>query len=633
MGVGSKLGLREAVQADRVAEIEVEGAKVELGSKASACHVDRKRISRDLFWLELERLAIPVDVDEAAEVEGAAQIVGKQDDDVRLPLLLDGDWRTHVRFLALFETLAPLDAPLDPGDGAADEKDSEPEHDKRTHGANGHDPSPIRTCFSSKKKPQTLASIPRDLYDAAMRRAWAVASLTLLTPAIASAGNSDEVNAGLDVTLTGGAVVATVYTGAALWYNPAGLARIEKPSLELTGVTINLQVIKNPGLITIDTEPQSKSEGAGFNVSVIPQAITFSLKLRNENLKLGVGLFNSSIRREFITEQATSPAGSSPEVQAFAGQNSRFDFFHISTGLAASLARNRKQHVLLGGAIDLVVATTRVDSSSTIFYDEAAAGQINSSQVATTTGFGFQLKAGVQWVPIQQLRIGLSVTAPTYVFAALERFATSYSQAPPAGTIPDDPEAQQLATGSEDRTGRGVWWGVEPGNLRFGLAYVGDWGWIEGDLVYYFRLRQEQVGLDFRGFLNGRIGTSFRVTRSINLGLGAFTDFSQVDRLGGLPVAARDVDFFGVHFGILYSNEEVHPDRQTPQEKEGLGLSVAIGIRYAHGRGDTVGLLVPSQYDPEPIRSCADADAPQGCLPVATKVNEIAINLGFKVAF
>ena len=103
-------------------------------------------------------------------------------------------------------------------------------------------------------------------------------------------------------------MVATVYTGAALWYNPAGLARIKKPSLELTGVTINMQVIKNPGLLTIDTTPQSESEGSGFNVSVVPAALTFSLKLKNPKLKLGIGLFNSSIRREFMTEKAIAPA-------------------------------------------------------------------------------------------------------------------------------------------------------------------------------------------------------------------------------------------------------------------------------------------------------------------------------------
>ena len=453
-----------------------------------------------------------------------------------------------------------------------------------------------------------------------------------LVPAIAHAGNSDEVNAGLDVTLTGGAVVATVYTGASLWYNPAGLVRIDKPSLELTGVTINMQIIKNPGLLTIGDPPQASSEGAGFNVSIIPEALTFSLKLKNPNLKLGIGLFNSSIRREFITEKATSPAGSAPEVEAYAGRNSRLDFFHISAGLAGQLGKNRKQKVLLGGAFDLVVASARVDESYTVFYNELAGGQANkgqngqvsSSQVETQTGFGFQFKAGLQWVPIQKVRIGFSVATPTYVFAALERFSNAYSQTPPAGTPfdPGDPN-RQLAEGDEGRGGRGVWWGVEPGNLRFGVAYVGDWGWVEADVVYYFRLREQELGLDLRGFFNGRLGSSFRVSKHVKLGLGAFTDFSQVDDLSRLPLATRKIDFFGVHLGLLYSSREVHPDRRTASDKEGLGFSVAVGLRYAHGRGDTLGLSVPGSYDPSSIE----------LVPVPTKVNEIAINLGAKVAF
>lgn len=65
----------------------------------------------------------------------------------------------------------------------------------------------------------------------------------LCMPLTARAGNSDEVNAGIDVTLSGGAVVATVYTGAALWYNPAGIARIDETSLELTGATLQVQMI------------------------------------------------------------------------------------------------------------------------------------------------------------------------------------------------------------------------------------------------------------------------------------------------------------------------------------------------------------------------------------------------------
>ena len=445
----------------------------------------------------------------------------------------------------------------------------------------------------------------------------------LLMPAVARAGNSDEVNAGLDVTLTGGAVVANVYTGASLWYNPAGLARDRKPSLELTGVTFNIQVVKNPGLITIDTMPQAKSEGSGVNFSVIPQALTFTIELKNENLKLGVGLFNSSLRREFITEQASSPPGSTPEVKAYAGRNSRYDFFHVSAGIAGRFEK-KKQKVLLGGAFDFVVASNRIDDSYSLFYDDGRSGLVSSGQVLTQTGFGFQLKAGFQWIPIPKMRIGLSIASPTYLFAVLDRFASSYDQAPPAGTPYDlDDPNRQLAEGSEGRGARGVWWGVDPGNLRFGVAYIADWGWVEADLIYHWRLREEEIGVDLRGFLNGRIGSAFRVSKAFKLGLGLFTDFSQVDRLAILPLATRKVDFFGVHLGILYSNQEVHPDRQSAMEEDGLGFSVAVGIRYAHGRGDTIGLSLPGTYDPSNVEPIA----------VPTKINEIAINLGAKVAF
>ena len=165
------------------------------------------------------------------------------------------------------------------------------------------------------------------------------------------------------------------------------------------------------------------------------------------------------------------------------------------------------------------------------------------------------------------------------------------------------------------------------------MAYVGKWGWIEGDLIYYFRLREQELGLDLRGFLNGRLGSAFRVSKHVKLGLGAFTDFSQVDRLDRLPLATRKIDFFGLHLGILYSTREVHPDRQTAAKEEDLGVSIAFGLRYSHGRGDTLGLVVPAQYDPSQTVNCRDPNMPSDCTPVATKVNEIGINLGVKVAF
>jgi len=445
----------------------------------------------------------------------------------------------------------------------------------------------------------------------------------LLAPSKAWAGNSDEVNAGLDVTLTGGAVVATTYTGAALWYNPAGISRITKASLELTGITMQIQIVKVPGLLTINTDPQAQSEGKTVNFTVVPQAITFTIALQ-ENLKLGVGLFNSSIRRSFVTEQVTTAPGLSPEARAIGGQNSKVDFFHISAGLAGEFGA--KQKVLVGGAFDIVVATGRLDATQAIFYDEGEAGFVTGGVTETQTGFGLQLKGGIQWVPIPEVRLGLSVASPSFAFVILERSANTFGQSPPAGTmLPTGDPTAQGSGGSESRGARGGWWGVEPGNFRFGIAYVGDWGWVEADLIAQWRLRTAELDIDLRAIVNGRIGSSFRLTKFVKLGVGLFTDLSPIDRLRVAPFATSDVNFYGAHLGFLFSNREVHPERADAEgdaKNEG-GFSIAIGFRYSHGRGQALGFSFPAQYDPSSIT----VEGTNG------RINEIALNLGANVSF
>ena len=443
----------------------------------------------------------------------------------------------------------------------------------------------------------------------------------LCVPMTARAGNSDEVNAGLDVTLTGGAVVATTYTGAALWYNPAGIAGINKASLELTGITMQIQIVKVPGLLTIDTDPQAQSEGKTVNFTVIPQAITFTLKLR-ENLKLGVGLFNSSIRRSFVTEQVTTAAGIEPVARAVGGQNSRIDFFHVSGGLAGTFGN--KQKVLIGGAFDVVVATARVDATQSVFYDDGEQGFATGSAVATDTGFGLQLKAGIQWVPIPEVRVGFSVASPSFAFVILNRFADNFGQSPPAGIVlpPGDPNAQ-AADGAESRGARGGWWGVEPGNFRFGIAYVGNWGWVEADLITQWRLRTPELDIDLQPIVNGRIGSAFRLTKFVNLGVGLFTDRSPIDRLEVTPFATSDINFYGAHLGFLFSNREVHPGRPDADAQERGGFAIAIGFRYSFGRGQGLGALLPAQYDPSSITATGSGG----------RINEIALNLGANVSF
>jgi hypothetical protein len=159
--------------------------------------------------------------------------------------------------------------------------------------------------------------------------------------------------------------------------------------------------------------------------------------------------------------------------------------------------------------------------------------------------------------------------------------------------------------------------------MRFGVAYVGDWGWVEGDLVVDFKLRNSRFLVNQRTVANGKIGAVIHVHKHVKLGLGAFTDLSQTNQL--LVLGDRLIDFFGGNLGVLFTNKDTK--NRAPEEvgsDDGkLLIALAIGIRYAHGRGDILGLYVPAFYDPEAIET----------RPVDTKINDVDINFGIKIFF
>jgi hypothetical protein len=302
------------------------------------------------------------------------------------------------------------------------------------------------------------------------------------------------------------------------------------------------------------------------------------------------------------------------------GANSRVDALHISVGIASAFEK-RKQKALVGGAFDIVVATARVDTLLAGFYAGGSEGLVSVSSLSNEAGFGLQIKGGVQWIPIREVRIGLSISTPTYLFALFERLTANESFAPP-GSSPEDPQAMN----NYIRQAQGGWFGVEPGTLRFGVAYVGSWGWVEGDLVVDFKLRSSRFLFNDRTVPNGRVAVVFNASKHVKLGLGAFTDLSQTKQL--TTVGSRQVDFFGGHFGLLFTNYDSRGESFTPPEDaspEGdkTYITLAIGLRYSHGRGDILGLLLPATYDPAAIETN----------PANARVNDIAINFGLKFSF
>jgi hypothetical protein len=91
-----------------------------------------------------------------------------------------------------------------------------------------------------------------------LRASGVLVTAVLLTSGVAKAGNSEDVVAGNDVALTGGAVVANVHTGGAMWFNPAGVARLDSRSVDLTGAVLSYSIVSAPGTLSIESGEQSE---------------------------------------------------------------------------------------------------------------------------------------------------------------------------------------------------------------------------------------------------------------------------------------------------------------------------------------------------------------------------------------
>ena len=439
-----------------------------------------------------------------------------------------------------------------------------------------------------------------------MLRATVVLVFALLfVPAVARAGNGEDVVAGSDVALTGGAVVANVHTGGAMWFNPAGVARLDGTAVDLTGAVLSYSIASAPGSLSIESGEQSAGEYSA--VQAIPRALTFVASPR-PNLRWGIGFFFSRAFDRFIQDTVSTPADSTEPSEFYATADEAKSVYHLS----GNIAWKKSDKFLLGGGLDIVVASRKATEILTGAYASGAGGTFNRSVNQSVAGGGLQMKLGLQWAPIEQVRIGWMVATPSYLVYLDNETTAARSLSPP--NAPPEFEATQT-----DELG-GAWAGVEMGVTRLGTAYLDKWGWIEADLVLSFPLNTPELGIDKKTTANARVGGIFRLTDRLKLGAGFFTDLS--------PERAPDdfgdsqIDFYGFTLGIDFANREAPPTKN----EDGFYLAFAVALRYSHGNGTLAGVVFPSAF-PQPTT------LPGQLNPVNIKINEFGINLAVKAAF
>ena len=430
-------------------------------------------------------------------------------------------------------------------------------------------------------------------------------AVVLVDPTQARAGNDEEVVAGSDVALTGGAVVANVHTGGAMWFNPAGVARLDARSVDLTGAVLSYNLTKAPGTLSIDSGEQSAGEFSA--AQAIPSALTFVASPRPQ-LRWGLGLFFSRSMSRFVQDEVVTDVGATEPSEFFATRDETKSLYHVSS----ALAWKKSEKFLLGGGFDIVIATKRQTEIISGAYAGGAGGAFNRSFNQSLHGGGLQLKAGLQWAPVPKLRIGWMAATPSYLVYVNEQTTDTQQLAPPSGA--------PVFSGNQVDELSGAWAGVERGLSRLGMAYLERFGWIELDLIVGFPLQNDQLEIDLRTTADVRVGGIFRVTNRLKVGLGFFTDFSpqsNPDEFGD-----SKINYYGATAGIDFANRETPPG---PGD-DGFYLAFAVAFRYAHGRGQLGGASFPTSF-PEPPAQPGELNL------VAVRVNQFGINLAVKAAF
>ncbi len=416
------------------------------------------------------------------------------------------------------------------------------------------------------------------------------------------AQNSADVVAGSDVALTGGAVVANVTTGGAMWFNPAGVARLDALSVDLTGSVLSYSIVRAPGTLSLETGEESAGEFSA--VQAIPRALTFVLSPR-DNLRWGLGFFFSRVANRYFQDRLISDEGATPSSDTVGAANQTRSTYHVSS----AVGWERSQKLLVGGGMDIVVATQRVNETLAGGYDDGAGGAFSRSFNESLSGAGLQLKGGIQWAPMPKVRFGVTVATPSYLVFVNEERTSSQTTSPPGGP------PSFAATQVNDL--RGAWAGVESGLARAGCAWLESWGWLELDLVVRFPLQNPTFNIDWKTTADVLLGGVFRVTNRLKLGAGLFTDMS----------AQRDLDLFGEskfnYFGANVGVDFANRDKPPEGSQGGFYIAFTLAVRYSYGRGELAGVRVPASYQ----------DPPVALNVVDAWVHDIGVNIAVKAAF
>jgi len=408
-------------------------------------------------------------------------------------------------------------------------------------------------------------------------------TLLLLAPTL-RAQNVDTYYMAGDAALQAGAITADARGGGAIWYNPAGLARLAGLRFDVNVSAYSLSFGDHPDLQAAlpGTEITRLSV---LDLRAVPAAMSVTGRLGK--VALGIGVFVPTEDASYLRTRVEQPAQDgrphvdfgihidSVETEYMGGPA-----FGLELGPGVDIGASLFVHY----RTDLAVAAVDAAITASDFETAATTHQLyDSIQVGLMPVFGVQIHPHDQW------QLGITLRMPSVrVYQILQTIHVQTTNSSTGG------DTHQSSFEEFDGFSAAL---IKPPRFHVGFSHDFTQTRLAVDLSYQFPLYIEDIDQDLAPLLNLRVGGKHQLTKKLQLGGGLFTNRSpmrQVARFGDAKI-----DYYGItaalHVGTPYEVAARGGKKLRPFGWLNFGSTVALS--YALGIGDLMRARVGLSQD------------------------------------
>jgi long-subunit fatty acid transport protein len=398
---------------------------------------------------------------------------------------------------------------------------------------------------------------------------------TFNTPPTLILPNFDRTLVGQIQGLEAGAFTARANDSSSNWYNPAGLSRADRTSLNASSSAYGWTKV------SADTDSQSVGE---TTTSAVPQffgVVIASPIMHTEKLRVGFSLTQETAWTPVLQQQISNAIATGNQRLSYSIR----DNFGVSLpGLAAGYHPDGPWR--FGASLSLVSTNYLSDeyASEQQLGTTSQANQVRSSQVSASS-VGLSLGLGAQYEFSDRWKAGLMIRSPSLTLWGSSKI--NYENLTSTGGVTTDANFYDPSARFRYRL---------PLAANLGIAYVANSFEVEGDLRYHAPVNTysvfssdqpittssnsggaptttsqdfSDIQVAFRNVVDFSVGGKYSLSPSVDLHGGFYSSYSPMKDQGN--AVFRKIDLYGITFGSSVTVKRV---------------SGSLGAAYEFGSSD-----------------------------------------------